>query len=211
MFEYSTLHWATFFSTAFLLTISPGPDIAFMLGQTISGGRKSGFAAMLGIWGGTMIHIIMAVVGLSALIAASSLAFTTLKWIGVGYLIWLGLKALRSSGSSFSADARQEQTSVGRIFWQGAITTLLNPKMAIFFLAFLPQFVVVTAGPTWAQLLLHGLLLIVVAALIEPFLVLAGERLTAKLRDNRRIGLWLDRSLGTIFIALGLRLAFETR
>jgi threonine/homoserine/homoserine lactone efflux protein len=211
MFEYSTLHWVTFFSTAFLLTISPGPDIAFILGQTITGGRKSGFAAMLGVWGGTIGHIIMAVVGLSALIAASSLAFTAIKWIGVGYLIWLGLNALRSTESSFSADIQKDQKTFGRIFWRGAFTTLLNPKVAIFFVAFLPQFVVLGAGPTWAQLLLHGLLLICVAALIEPLLVLAGERLTAKLRGNKRVGLWLDRSLGAIFIALGVRLAFEVR
>ena len=211
MFEYSIFHWVTFFSTAFLLTISPGPDIAFILGQTITGGRKSGFAAMLGIWGGTIVHVFLAVVGLSALIAASALAFTTIKWVGVGYLIWLGLNALRSTESSLSTDIKQEQKTVWRIFWRGALVTLLNPKVAMFFLAFFPQFVVLDAGPIWAQVLLHGLLLIFVAALIEPLLVLAGERITAKLRDNKRVGLWLDRSLGTIFIALGVRLAFETR
>ncbi len=211
MFEYSMLHWATFLSTAFLLTISPGPDMAFILGQTLTGGRKSGFAAMLGIWGGTFGHIVLAVVGLSALIAASSIAFTAIKWVGVCYLVWLGLNALRSTGSSFSTDTQQQHKTVGQIFWQGVFVTLLNPKVAIFFLAFFPQFVVLGAGPTWAQLLLHGLLMIFVAALIEPLIVLAGERFTAKLRDNQRFGLWLDRSLGTIFIALGARLALETR
>jgi threonine/homoserine/homoserine lactone efflux protein len=211
MFEYSLLHWATFLSTAFLLTISPGPDLAFILGQTITSGRKSGFAAMLGIWGGTLGHIVMAVIGLSALIAASSLAFTAIKWVGVGYFIWLGLNALRAVESLFSPDIQEEQKTVGRIFWRGAFTTLLNPKVAIFFLAFLPQFVVLGAGPTWAQLLLHGLLLIFVSALIEPLVVLSGDRIAAKLRDNKRVGLWLDRSLGAIFIALGVRLAFETK
>ncbi|HHI71676.1 MAG TPA: LysE family translocator, partial [Rhodobacteraceae bacterium] len=91
------------------------------------------------------------------------------------------------------------------------IVALLNPKVAIFFLAFLPQFVVAGAGPVWAQLFLHGVLIIVVAAFIEPPLVLAGEKLTEKLRNSPRFGLWLDRSLGTILIALGLRLAIEQR
>jgi threonine/homoserine/homoserine lactone efflux protein len=210
MFEYPTLHWATFFSTAFLINISPGPDMAYMLGQTIAGGRKSGFAAMLGVWGGTVIHIVMAVVGLSGLIVASPLAFTTIKWVGVGYLGWLGMNALMSNVSPFSTDIQHEQKSVGRIFWQGAIVTLLNPKVAIFFIAFLPQFIVVGAGPIWAQLLLHGFFILLLSALIEPPLILAGERIAVKLRDNERVGLWLDRSLGAFFIALALRLAFET-
>jgi threonine/homoserine/homoserine lactone efflux protein len=88
---------------------------------------------------------------------------------------------------------------------------LLNPKVAIFFLAFLPQFVVPDAGPVWGQLFLHGCLIIVVAAFIEPPLILAGDRLTEKLRSSPRFGLWLDRSLGAILIALGLRLAMDQR
>jgi len=91
------------------------------------------------------------------------------------------------------------------------IVALLNPKVAIFFLAFLPQFVVAGAGPVWAQLFLHGCLIIVVAALIEPPLVMAGEKLTTKLRNSPRFGLWLDRSLGALLVALGLRLALDER
>ena len=211
MFDYSLLHWAAFFTAAFLLTLSPSPDIAFILGQTVKGGRKSGFAAMFGIWGGTIGHIILAVVGLSAILSASATAFAMVKWVGVAYLVWLGLVALRSRGGSFISETVQVDTSSSRIFWQGALIALLNPKVAIFFLAFLPQFVVPDAGPTWAQVCLHGFLLICVSAFVEPPLVLVGERLTARLRNNPRLGQWIDRSVGVLFIALGMRLALETR
>jgi threonine/homoserine/homoserine lactone efflux protein len=211
MFDYLLLHWAAFFTAAFLLTLSPGPDIAFILGQTVKGGRKSGFAAMFGIWGGTIGHVILAVVGLSAILSASATAFAMVKWVGVAYLVWLGLVALRSRGGSFISETVQVDTSSSRIFWQGALIALLNPKVAIFFLAFLPQFVVPDAGPTWAQVCLHGFLLICVSAFVEPPLVLVGERLTARLRNNPRLGQWIDRSVGVLFIALGMRLALETR
>ncbi len=97
------------------------------------------------------------------------------------------------------------------IFWQGVLVATLNPKVAIFFLAFLPQFVVEGAGPVSAQLFLHGFLIIVVAALIEPPLVITGSRLTKALKNNRSIGLWMDRSLGALFISLGIRLAISDR
>jgi threonine/homoserine/homoserine lactone efflux protein len=166
---------------------------------------------MFGIWGGTIGHIILAVVGLSAILSASATAFAMVTWVGVAYLVCLGLVALRSRGGSFISETVQVDTSSSRIFWQGALIALLNPKVAIFFLAFLPQFVVPDAGPTWAQVCLHGFLLICVSAFVEPPLVLVGERLTARLRNNPRLGQWIDRSVGVLFIALGMRLALETR
>ena len=211
MFDYSLLHWTTFLTAAVLLNLSPGPDIAFILGQTVRGGRRSGFAAMFGIWTGAFGHVLMAAAGLSVILATSALAFSVVKWAGAAYLIWLGISALRSGGGSFVSDDIKGATNLTSVYKQGAMVGLLNPKVAIFFLAFLPQFVVEGAGPIWAQMFLHGCLIILVAALIEPPLVIAGERLTSKLRGNPRIGLWMDRSLGAIFIALGTRLALEER
>lgn len=209
MFEYSLVHWTTFFIAAALLNVAPGPDIAFILGQTVRGGKKSGFAAMFGIWTGAFGHVIMAAAGLSAILATSAVAFSAVKWAGAAYLIFLGIKALRSDGGKFVSDDVQANTGFLHIYRQGALVGLLNPKVAIFFLAFLPQFVVVGAGPIWAQLFLHGVLIIGVAALIEPPLILLGDRLTGKLRSNPKIGLWMDRVLGTIFVSLGIRLAIE--
>lgn len=211
MFDYSILHWTTFLIAAVLLNLSPGPDIAFILGQTVRGGRRAGFAAMFGIWSGAFGHVVMAALGLSAILATSAVAFSTVKWIGAVYLIWLGISALRSAGGSFVSDDLKSEQGTFSIYKQGLFVGLLNPKVAIFFLAFLPQFVVVGAGPVWAQLFLHGMLIIAVAALIEPPLVVAGEKLTSKLRESPKIGLWMDRSLGMIFIGLGVRLALEER
>ena len=153
----------------------------------------------------------MAAAGLSVILATSAVAFSIVKWTGAAYLVWLGISALRSNGGSFVSSDVETSPRFFPIYKQGFVVGLLNPKVAVFFLAFLPQFIVVGVGPVWAQLFLHGFLIIVVAAFIEPPLVLAGEKLTSKLRNNPRIGLWMDRSLGTIFVALGVRLALEDR
>ncbi|AXX98877.1 LysE family translocator [Profundibacter amoris] len=211
MFDYTLLHWTGFLTAAVVLNLAPGPDIAFILGQTVRGGRKTGFAAMAGIWTGAFGHVLMAAAGLSVILATSAMAFSVVKWVGAAYLIWLGIQALRSDGSGFIAEGIKGSAKLMPIYRQGVVVALLNPKVAIFFLAFLPQFVVPDAGPVWAQLFLHGSLIIVVAAFIEPPLILAGERLTNKLRSSPKFGLWLDRSLGAILVALGLRLAMEQR
>lgn len=211
MFDYTLLHWTSFLVAAVVLNLAPGPDIAFILGQTVRGGRKAGFAALGGIWLGAFGHVLMAAAGLSAILTTSATAFSVVKWAGAAYLIYLGIKALRSDGSGFVAEGGATSPRAFPIFKQGVIVALLNPKVAIFFLAFLPQFVVEGAGPVWAQLFLHGTLIIVVAAFIEPPLILAGDKLTNSLRNNPRFGLRLDRSLGAIFIGLGMRLALDER
>ncbi|MEP4548150.1 MAG: LysE family translocator [Saccharospirillum sp.] len=211
MFEYTIVHWMTFLAAAALLNLSPGPDIAFILGQTLRNGRRHGFAAMIGIWTGAGLHVVMAAVGLSAILATSALAFSVVKWVGAAYLVWLGIKMLMSRGDSFISNEDGSNQRIHSIYWQGVLVSALNPKVAIFFLAFLPQFVVEGAGAASAQLFLHGTLIIVVAAFIEPPLVLAGSKLGAFLRQNRRVGLWMDRGLGALFVALGARLAASTR
>ncbi|NNH62938.1 LysE family translocator [Rhizobium laguerreae] len=211
MFDYSFAHWFAFLSAAVLLNLSPGPDIAFILGHTMRSGKRAGFSALFGVWSGACLHVLMAALGLSAILAASAVAFSTVKWIGAAYLVWLGIQALRSGGGDGLIKAVGERLPVARIYRQGILVSLLNPKVAIFFLAFLPQFVVEGAGPAWAQLLLHGGLIIVVAAFIEPPLVLLGGRLADAIRHDQKIGLWLDRGLGTLFLALGVRLALSSR
>ena len=211
MLVYDFAHWSAFLTAAFILNLAPGPDIAFVLGQTARGGKRSGTAAMFGIWAGAFCHVVFAAVGLSAVVAASATAFTAVKWIGVAYLLWLGVQALRSKGGTFVADTPSTDGDFWQIFRQGVLVDLLNPKVAIFFLAFLPQFVVPDAGPVWLQLFVHGALIVVVAAIVETPMVLLGDRMTRRLRESRRLALWLDRTIGAMLIALGLRLALTER
>jgi len=157
MFDYSIAHWATFFTAAILLNLSPGPDIAFILGQTVKRGVQSGFSAMFGIWTGAFIHVIFAAMGLSAILATSAVAFSAVKWVGATYLIWLGIQALLSKGTNKSVNCRVSPKGLMKIFKQGVLVAVLNPKVAIFFLAFLPQFVEVGAGPVSTAIIFQQL------------------------------------------------------
>lgn len=153
----------------------------------------------------------MAAFGLSAILAASAFAFSAVKWIGAIYLVWLGIQALRSNGEGGIVTAARDILPWHRVYRQGILVSLLNPKVAIFFLAFLPQFVVEGAGPTWLQLAFHGMLIIAVAVFIEPPLILAGGRIADIVRRKKSVGVWLDRGLGALLVALGVRLALTTR
>lgn len=211
MFDYSLAHWATFLTAAVLLNLCPGPDMAFIIAQTARGGVKAGFSAMFGVWSGAFTHVIFAALGLSAVLAASATAFSVVKWIGALYLIWLGVQAFRSQRSVSAAQPRISPKDLMKIFRQGVFVAALNPKVAIFYLAFLPQFVEVGAGPVSAQLFLHGSLIIVVAAFIEPPLVLIGGKVTGYLSNNVTVSRWMDRGLGALFVGLGLKLATSDR
>ena len=211
MFDYSLAHWASFFTAAVLLNLSPGPDMAFILGQTAKRGIRSGFSAMFGIWTGAFIHVLFAALGLSAILATSAVAFSAVKWIGAGYLVWLGIQALRSKGSNISVKNQDSPKSLRKIFKQGVLVAVLNPKVALFFLAFLPQFVEPGAGSVSAQLFLHGFLIIVVAAFVEPPLILVGGKLTGYLSNNTQVSRWMDRGLGALFVGLGIKLATTDR
>ncbi len=214
MFDYSLLHWTTFFTAVILLELSPGADMAFMLGQTVRNGRKAGFAALFGSLAATFFHIAMAAIGLSAVIATSAVAFSIVKWVGVIYLLWLGCQAFNSSkrvNTSKKNDTKElaKTPATGSIFLQGMLISALNPKVAIFFLAFLPQFVVEGAGPISLQFLLHGSLLVVVGFLLQTPLIFMGSRVASSLRGNRKIRIWLDRCLGTMYFAISIRLAIN--
>jgi threonine/homoserine/homoserine lactone efflux protein len=211
MFDYSLAHWATFLTAAVLLNLSPGPDMAFILGQTARSGVQSGFSAMFGIWTGAFFHVVLAALGLSALLATSAAVFSTVKWVGAAYLIWLGIQAMRSEGTSISVNSPSASGGMMKIFQQGVLVAALNPKVAVFFLAFLPQFVEVGAGPVSAQLFLHGLLIIVVAAFIEPPLILIGGKLASYFSNNTHVSRWMDRGLGALFVGLGIKLATSDR
>ncbi|AWN15845.1 LysE family translocator [Salinisphaera sp. LB1] len=214
MFDYSLAHWLTFFGAAFALEIAPGPDLLFIAAQTGRHGRGHGFAAMFGVWTGALVHVVATVLGLAAILARSAMAFSIIKYVGAAYLVWLGLQSLVSSGrGADAADTPAALAAPSRwaAYRQGILVDLLNPKVALFFLAFIPQFVVEGAGPVTAQLALHGLLLFVVAGVIEPALIVVGDRLIRFLKGRRRLAAWAERGVGVIFIGLGARLAAAHR
>jgi len=209
MFDYSVLHWVTFFTAVALLELSPGADMAFMLGQTVRNGRKAGFAALFGSLAATFVHAAMASIGLSAVVATSAVAFSIVKWAGVLYLVWLGFQMFFTTDKVKAKTVVTKPPTTSSVFLQGALISALNPKVAIFFLAFLPQFVEEGAGPVSLQLLLHGSLIVVVGAVLQPPLIILGSRIASSFRENQKFALWSDRCLGILYFTLGLRLAIS--
>lgn len=198
-----------FLAAAVLITASPGPDNLMVLGFGISRGRAKGIAFGLGCGLGCLSHTVLAVLGVSALIAASPVAFTALKIVGGLYLIWLGVQALRSSGKAMPIAAQREQgreETLSRLFAKGLLANSINPKVILFFLSFLPQFVVADRGYIGWQTAQLGIVFTVQAALLFGLLGYFSGRVGQWLQRHGRAGLWLDRLAGTVFVALGLRL-----
>ncbi|MFS4438292.1 LysE family translocator [Paracoccaceae bacterium GXU_MW_L88] len=208
IFAYDLAHWAAFFTAVFFLNLSPGPDTAFVLSRTLGGGRTAGLWAMSGTMTGALLHVVMAVLGLSAILAASATAFTAIKIIGALYLIWLGVQALRTGGG-FLAKRGPAESNPWKLWRQALFVNLMNPKAVLFFLVFLPQFTSPTAGPVPAQLLLHGLILVAVSSVFYLGIVLLAERLTVLLSRRPSVSTWIDRTLGVTFIGFGAKLALS--
>ena len=199
-----------FTGAGLLLNVTPGPDLLYILGRSVSQGRQAGVVSALGIGAGCLFHVTAAALGVSALVLAMPVAYDAVRWAGALYLVWLGVKALRSRGSSLEVQAL-EATSPRRIFVQGVITNALNPKVALFFLAFLPQFADPTRGPLAPQLLLLGAIFTVNGTLVCLLFALFAARLGAWLKARYGVTKLLDRATGGLFIALGLRLALLER
>lgn len=211
MFDYSLVHWSTFLVAAVLLNLTPGPDIAYVLAHALSNGKRAGFAALFGVWSGLFLHVLFAALGLSAILATSATAFLLIKWAGAIYLICLGVQAILSSSSSNNIKTSLTRSTHTRIFRQGILVATLNPKVAFFFLAFLPQFVEAGAGPESAQLFLHGFLILVVGAFIEPLVIILGASVMSHLKQQAGVLVWLERGLGAVFIGLGVRIALTEK
>ena len=201
-------YWCVFFSAAFALNIAPGPDLLFVLSRTVAQGKKVGLASAAGVSTGALVHVAAAAFGLSALLATSAVAFSLVKYAGACYLLYLGISALRSGGTRFDMLGKSPKTlRPWQAFRQGVFIDVLNPKVAIFFMAFLPQFVRPGHGSVSMQLLILGLLVIAVAVVVDASFVLAAARTTGYFRHHPKMSQWLDRLLGSIFIGLGIRLA----
>ncbi len=208
LFDLPTL--LAYLAAATVLVLIPGPGTAWIVAQTIAGGTRRGVQAGLGLETATLIHALAAGFGLSALLAASALAFEILKYAGAAYLVWLGIKAWRDKAERVPTPAPDVPTR-GRVYWRSVVTGVLNPKVALFFLAFLPQFVHPERGLVWLQFLVLGVLLSLIGFSNSCVLAVAVGRFGRSLSGNARLARWRQRLIGTVFVGLGLKLALQQR
>lgn len=191
-----------------LLNVTPGPDTAYIIGRSVQMGWRGGAAAAIGICCGCLVHVFGAAVGLSALLMASSAAFTVLKWVGAAYLLVTGVQMLLSRPRPVADEAAAPaETSLSRVFWQGALTNILNPKVALFFLAFLPQFVAADSAHKPLAFLALGLIFIFTGMLWCLGIAAFAARAATRIRQSAGAMAWVNRLLGGLFVYLGIRVA----
>ena len=197
------------------LILAPGPNQAMVVARSLNGGRRAGIMTSLGVNTGTAFHTVAAALGLSALLATSAVAFTIVKLLGAAYLVYLGIRLLANRDQAMSLpptdDAVAARIGGANAYIRAIITGILNPKVALFFLAFLPQFVDRQAGSVFLQFLMLGAIIAVVGLAFDSALATAAGSLGRFLARNPRAARWRERITGTAFVALGIRLAFERR
>jgi threonine/homoserine/homoserine lactone efflux protein len=204
-------HTILLFMTAGLaLNLTPGPDMLFVAAQGTAGGRRTGLAAAAGIFLGCMVHIGAVALGLATLLAHVPAAYDAVRWVGAAYLVFLGARALLSRSPLEAATSAPARTPWHAVL-QGAGTNILNPKVALFFLAFVPQFVDPRRGPPAAQIVVLGMLFNTTGLLVNATVGWLASRATEWLRVRPGPGRALQRITGGVFIALGVRLALLER
>lgn len=197
-----------FVAAGLLLNITPGPDNAYITGRSLQLGWWGGAAAAIGVGCGCLVHVFATAVGLSALLAASSVAFNAIKLIGGAYLCYMGVRMLLSRGETETAGQGSAPTvTLRQVFWQGALTNVLNPKIALFFLAFLPQFVDVDAPHKPFAFLLLGVIFVLNGTLWCLGVAAFAAKAAARMRRSGGLMRWLNRGIGALFVTLGIRVA----
>jgi threonine/homoserine/homoserine lactone efflux protein len=209
---FGTHDLALFVVSGLLLNFTPGADTLYIVGRSTLQGTRAGAVAALGIGAGCCVHMLAAALGLSAVLATSATAFTVVKLIGAAYLVYLGISLWRSgSGARAAHAAPSSPASLRAVFAQGVLTNVLNPKVALFFLAFLPQFVDADTPHRLLAFLFLGLVFDVNGTLWNFFVAWSAARLGGRIAGSGRGTVWLSRAAGTVFVALGAKLAFGER
>jgi threonine/homoserine/homoserine lactone efflux protein len=196
------------------LALLPGPDTLLTLGKTLAAGRRAGFLAGAGIGFGCLVHLALSAFGLSALLAASPALFNLVKWAGALYLAWLGVQMLRAHAGSMTVakDAGVPRQTTWQLLRAGFVTNVLNPKVGLFFVSFLPQFV--QHGPalkTALALALLGLTFVIIGMTWICILVMAADAMLARMRRSTAISLWIQRGVGAIFVGIAARVALAEK
>jgi threonine/homoserine/homoserine lactone efflux protein len=203
--------FALFIITGILLNLTPGPDTLYILGRSIAQGRRAGVVSALGISIGSIVHTGAAALGLSAVLATSAWAFLFVKLAGAAYLIFLGVRALLEKQHEFSMPAHFKRRGTAAAFRQGILTNILNPKVALFFLAFLPQFIEAKAPSKTVAFILLGLTFVTTGTIWCLVLAWFSSAFSARLRESPTLTAVLNRAVGSLFIFLGVRLAVAAR
>ncbi|MEV4171766.1 LysE family translocator [Nonomuraea sp. NPDC049709] len=204
--DISTL--AIFCALTLGLLVVPGPAVLYIVTRSVSQGRGAGLISVLGVHTGSVVHVAAAALGISALLAASATAFTVVKYVGVAYLVWLGVRKLMRRGDGDEPIEVKAQ-SRRRLFWEGFVVNVLNPKTAVFFVAFLPQFTNPEAGPVGPQILLLGLLWIVLGMASDGTYAMLASALAGRVRGSARVRRRLDVGSGVVYLGLAAWLTTE--
>jgi threonine/homoserine/homoserine lactone efflux protein len=204
---FGTKHYSLFLLSAILLNITPGQDTLYIVGRSIAQGRRAGLLSVLGISSGAVIHTLAAAFGLSAILAASASAFTVVKFVGAAYLVYLGIRMWFDRPANSQGPAKFTQVSSWGIYRAGLLTNLLNPKVALFNLAFLPQFIDPSAHSKFVAFLFLGASCLTTGTIWCLFLALATSGIGSRLRTCMPAGAILRRTTGALFVGLGVRLA----
>ncbi|HEX6180153.1 MAG TPA: LysE family translocator [Chitinophagaceae bacterium] len=194
-----------------MLNLTPGNDMIYVATRSTGQGIKAGIVSALGITAGCMVHILAAVVGVSAILAQSAVAFEVIKYLGAAYLVYLGIRSLLSKRSGFTIHGEKEHHSYKKIFWQGVITNVLNPKVALFFLAFLPQFIDVSAKAAHWQILFLGTWFNTSGLIVNVLVALLFGKIGGWLGNSPRFVQWQNRITGLMLIALGIKVALSSK
>ena len=196
-----------FLTAGILLNLTPGPDTLYILGRSIAQGREAGVASALGVCIGSVFHTCAAALGLSAILATSALAFGGIKLLGGAYLIFLGIKMILDRRKHLTLPSQFRRRTTTAAFRQGIFTNILNPKVALFFLAFLPQFIDPASNTKVLAFLVLGFAFVTTGTIWCLVLAWFASTFSERLRTNETIAQWLNRTAGALFVFLGLRLA----
>jgi threonine/homoserine/homoserine lactone efflux protein len=191
-----------FAAASIALLVVPGPAVLYVVTRSVSQGRRAGLVSVLGVHAGSVVHVAAAALGLSALLASSATAFAIVKYLGAAYLVWLGVQKLRTRHDGATAP-EAPPVPPRRLFAQGIVVNVLNPKTAIFFLAFLPQFVDPSRGPVALQIVVFGACFIVLGMLSDGGYALLAGALAGRMRRTARSRRRLDRASGVVYLGLG--------
>lgn len=195
----------TFGVASVALLLIPGPAVIYILNRSVSDGREVGLAAVAGLELGNMVHVVAASAGLSAVLATSATAFNTVKWLGAGYLVFVGVRTLLMHPAAMSGDSTS--VTLKRSFTQGVVVNTLNPKVALFFVSYLPQFIDADKGAAWSQALVLGTVFVLIGCCTDGMYALTASALRNKLLTGRALPIVQRYVAGTVFVALGVMAA----